>query len=139
MDDIIKNILVLIGGIALGMISIPIVGQLVWIWIPLPEDVNTFNNETRQISMSLLESKHYVAPLLAHVISVFITSFFIARFAPIKKMAMISLATFCYFGLALVSHYFNSPPKWFVWTDLSLSYLPFAYFGYIVGNKQKNS
>lgn len=129
MNPTIKNILIVISGIFVGSIvnmAIILMGTSI---IKLPEGIDPANVDSLKQEMHLLETKHFIAPLLAHALGSFTGAFVVSKFAVSKKMFLAMLIGF-FFLLGGISNVFSFPaPTWFCILDLVLAYLPMAYIG----------
>jgi len=79
MIKILRNILALVIGAALGM---ALNGWLIGIsnsLIPLPEDVNPSNLKSIQTHIHLYSLKHFVMPFWAHALGTFVSAFVAAK------------------------------------------------------------
>lgn len=129
MNPTIKNILIVISGIFVGSIvnmAIILMGTSI---IKLPEGIDPANVDSLKQEMHLLETKHFIAPFLAHALGSFTGAFVVSKFAVSKKMFLAMLIGF-FFLLGGISNVFSFPaPTWFCILDLVLAYLPMAYIG----------
>lgn len=129
MNPTIKNILIVISGIVVGSIvnmAIILMGTSI---IKLPEGIDPANVDSLKQGMHLLETKHFIAPFLAHALGSFTGAFVVSKFAVSKKMFLAMLIGF-FFLLGGISNVFSFPaPTWFCILDLVLAYLPMAYLG----------
>ncbi|SHJ13694.1 hypothetical protein [Flavobacterium terrae] len=130
MNPTIKNILIVISGIFVGSIvnmAIILMGTSI---IKLPEGIDPANVDSLKQGMHLLETKHFIAPFLAHALGSFTGAFVVSKFAVSKKMFLAMLIGF-FFLLGGISNVFSFPaPTWFCILDLALAYLPMAYLGF---------
>lgn len=130
MKEIIKNILILLGGIVVGglvnMAIVMVSGSI----IPPPEGADLTTMEGLEKSMHLFRPIHFLMPFLAHALGTLtgaaLTSYFIKRDA--LKWALTVGAFFLLGGIANAT--MLPSPLWFNVVDLGLAYLPMAYIGW---------
>ncbi|WP_276361454.1 hypothetical protein [Daejeonella sp. H1SJ63] len=128
MGSIINNILVVLAACFLGSLvnmGIIMVGGSI---IPPPDGADITNMEGLRASMHLFGPRHFLMPFVAHAIGTFTGAFVAAKFATGHQMkfAMGISAFFLAGGIANV--YMLPGPLWFSIVDLSLAYIPMAYF-----------
>jgi hypothetical protein len=129
MNPILRNILAVFAGIAIGSVVnmgiIMISGSI----IPPPEGVDVANTESLKAGMHLFEPKHFLFPFLAHALGTLIGAFAAARIAATNKMkfALAIGAFFLLGGIWAVK--MLSSPIWFAVVDLVAAYIPMGWLG----------
>ena len=129
MIKILRNILALVIGAALGMALnrwlIGISNSL----IPLPEDVNPSNLKSIQTHIHLYSLKHFVMPFWAHALGTFVSAFVAAKIwigDPMIPGYIFGLF-FLIGGITMV--YFIKSPILPSMVDLLFAYLPMGWLG----------
>ena len=125
---ILKNIFAVILGWIIGsLLNMGLVelGNLVF---PI-KGVNRNSMEELAIVIPTLNASYFIFPFLAHALGTFLGAFIAWNIASSHKMriAMTIGGLFLLGGFAV--NYLLPGPKWFTILDLTLSYLPMAYFG----------
>ena len=125
---ILKNIFAVILGWIIGsLLNMGLVelGNLVF---PI-KGVNRNSMEELAIVISTLNATYFIFPFLAHALGTFLGAFIAWNIASSHKMriAMTIGGLFLLGGFAV--NYLLPGPKWFTILDITLSYLPMAYFG----------
>ncbi len=138
MNPIIRNILALIAGVAIGSL---LNGMLITFGhnlISLPAGVS--NTEAGlKAGIHLFEPKHFLFPFLAHALGTFVGAFITALTAANRKMlfAMIIGVLFLIGGAMMVQ--MLPAPMWFNITDLVLAYIPMAWIGGKTGSRKRKT
>jgi len=137
MNPILRNILAVIIGVAVGAF---VNGQLIGIssiLVPLPEGVNPEDFESIKENIHRYEPIHFLMPFLAHALGTFIgallTAFIAATHKKIFALAIGGL--FLIGGIAAII--LIGGPVWFSATDLILAYLPMAWLAGIIATRKK--
>ena len=125
---ILKNIFAVIVGWILGSflnMGLVELGNLVF---PI-KGVNMNSMEELAIVIPTLSATYFIFPFLAHALGTFLGAFIAWNIASSHKMriAMTIGGLFLLAGIAV--NYLLPGPKCFTIIDLTLSYLPMAYFG----------
>ena len=125
---ILKNIFAVILGWIIGSflnMGLVELGNLVF---PI-KGVNRNSMEELAVVISTLNATYFIFPFLAHALGTFLGAFIAWNIASSHKMriAMTIGGLFLLGGFAV--NYLLPGPKWFTILDLTLSYLPMAYFG----------
>lgn len=130
MHPILRNILAVLAGLAIGSIVnmglITAGGSL----IPPPAGADTGTTEGLKAAMHLFEAKHFLFPFLAHALGTFVGAAVAARLAASRQLslAMVIGAAFFAGGLAMVL--MLPSPLWFDALDLGIAYIPMAWLGW---------
>lgn len=128
MHPVIRNILAIIAGIAIGSLVNGILVSLSNIIIPLPAGVSN-TEEGLKSGIHLFEPKHFLFPFLAHALGTLTGAWTAALIAANRKMlfAFVIGVAFLIGGIMMVQ--MLSAPQWFNITDLTLAYIPMAWIG----------
>ncbi|GAB3194319.1 putative membrane protein YqgA involved in biofilm formation [Pontibacter aydingkolensis] len=137
MNPILRNILAVIAGFAIGSIVnmgiISVSGSI----IPPPAGADVTTMEGLQASMHLFEIKHFIFPFLAHALGTLVGAFLAAKIAATHKMKF-ALAVGVFFLAGGIASVFMLPsPIWYAIVDLVGAYIPMAYLAgkLAAGNK----
>lgn len=133
MPNLLRNVLALVAGVALGgvvnMALITISPSL----IPPPPGVDVTRAESLSNAMHLFEPRHFVMPFLAHAIGTLVgalAAFLIAATHKVKVAYVIGALFLCG-GVA--ASFLIPAPAWFIALDLLAAYLPMAWLGVQIG------
>jgi len=129
MNSTIKNILAVISGIVVGstinMGLIMISGSI----IPPPDGADVTTMEGLKESIHLFQPEHFIFPFLAHALGAFTGACMSALIAANHKM-IFALSIGAFFFLGGIANAFMLPaPTWFIVLDLAGAYIPMAWFG----------
>jgi hypothetical protein len=129
MNPIVRNILAVIIGIAVGMVVNMALVMSASSIIPLPEGIDVMDPESIAKFMPQFETKHFIMPFLAHALGTFFGAYAAALVSKSRHMtfAMVIGLFFLIGGVANIMM-IPSTPTWFIGVDLALAYLPFAWF-----------
>jgi len=122
MNPIFKNIIAVVLGIAIGMIVNMGLIMLGSILLPIPEGVDPMNANNWELIQFLF-------PFLAHALGTLAGAYSAAKLAANHhmKFALFIGVWFLAGGIAMV--FILPAPKWFVFSDLILAYIPMSYLG----------
>jgi hypothetical protein len=137
MPNLLRNVLALLAGIAIGggvnMALITLSPQL----IPPPAGVDVSSAEGLSKAMHLFQPRHFIMPFLAHAVGTLagaLAAYLIA--ASYKaQIAYVIGAVFLCGGVA--ASFMIPAPTWFIALDLSAAYLPMAWLGIRIGTRMK--
>ena len=129
MNPILRNILAVIAGFAVGSavnMGIITISELI---IPPPDGIDTTTMEGLEAGMHLFEAKHFIFPFLAHALGTLVGAYLAALIAASYKMtfAIVIGAFFMIGGIMMV--FMLPSPLVFTIIDLGLAYLPMAWIG----------
>lgn len=129
MHPILKNILAVIAGIAIGSFVNSSIVSVSGSLIPLPEGVDPNDIESIKASIHLFETKHFILPFLAHALGTLVGAFVAAKLAVTNKMSYaIGIGVFFLLGGIFMVIYVPSPIG-FTILDLAVAYIPMGYLG----------
>ena len=135
MPQLLRNVLALLAGIAIGggvnMALITLSPSL----IPPPAGVDVNSAESLSKAMHLFEPRHFVMPFLAHALGTLAGALVAYMIAATYKapMAYVVGAVFLCGGVA--ASLMIPAPAWFIALDLLAAYLPMAWWGVQIGSR----
>ena len=133
MPNLLRNVLALVAGVAIGgvvnMALITISPSL----IPPPPGVDVTKAESLSNAMHLFEPRHFVMPFLAHAVGTLVGALAAFLIAATHKapIAYVIGALFLCGGVA--ASFLIPAPAWFIGLDLLAAYLPMAWLGVQIG------
>ena len=135
--NLLKNVLGLIGGFIIGAtinMGLILLGPH---FIPPPEGMDQTTPEGLKAGFHLLESKHFVFPLLAHALGTLAGAFICARIAATLKRELALVIGFIFLsgGISMVDSY--GGPLWFKIIDLGFAYIPMAIVGWSLAQRRQ--
>jgi hypothetical protein len=137
MPNLLRNVLALLAGIAIGggvnMALITLSPSL----IPPPAGVDVSSAEGLSRAMRLFEPRHFIMPFLAHAVGTLagaLAAYLIAA-SYRAQIAYVIGAVFLCGGLA--ASFMIPAPTWFIALDLSAAYLPMAWLAIQIGARMK--
>ncbi len=129
MNPILKNILAVLTGLVVGSIVNMSLIMMSGSVIAAPPGADLTTTDGLKASMALMQPQHFIFPFLAHALGTLVGAYLAARIAATRKMAM-AITIGCFFLAGGITNIVLLPsPLWFNVLDLSLAYLPMAYFG----------
>ena len=133
MPNLLRNLLALLAGIAIGggvnMALITLSPSL----IPPPAGVDVSTAEGLSKAMHLFEPRHFIMPFLAHAVGTLagaLAAYLIAA-SHKARIAYVIGAVFLCGGVA--AGFMIPAPTWFIALDLLAAYLPMAWLGNQIG------
>ncbi len=136
MNPILKNILAVFAGLAVGMV---VNGALVGISgsiISVPEGVDPNDLESIKANMHLYSPKHFVMPFLAHALGTLAGAFTAVKIAASQHLKLaLGIGAFFLIGGVMMVQMIPTTPTWFAALDLIGAYLPMAWLGAKLANK----
>ena len=137
MPNLLRNVLAVVAGIAIGGVVNMALITLSPSLIPPPAGVDVTDAESLGKAMHLFEPRHFVMPFLAHAVGTFagaLAAYLIAA----TYNAPIAYAIGAFFLCGGVAASFLIPaPTWFIALDLLGAYLPMAWLGIQIGARMK--
>jgi len=129
MNPILKNVLAVVAGVAVGMLVNFGLVTISGIVIPPPEGVITNDMESLAKSMHLFEARHFIFPFLAHALGTLVAALVAAKMAVSHHMQL-ALGIGAFFLLGGIAAVTMLPaPLWFEVLDLVGAYLPMGWLG----------
>ena len=137
MPNLLRNVLALLAGIAIGggiNTALITVSPLL---IPPPAGVDVTSAEGLSKGMHLFETRHFIMPFLAHAVGTLagaLAAYLIAAsYKP--QIAYVIGAVFLCGGV--VASFMIPAPTWFIALDLLAAYLPMAWLAIQIGTRMK--
>ncbi|MDH3381365.1 MAG: hypothetical protein OEL54_01585 [Flavobacteriaceae bacterium] len=129
MNSKVRNVLAIIVGLIIGSfvnMGLIMISSSV---IQPPDGADVTTMEGLKASIHLFEPKHFLFPFLAHALGTFVGSLLSAVIAANNKMIFaIVIGVFFLMG-GIINSFLLPAPKWFIFTDLILAYIPMAWIG----------
>ena len=137
MPDLLRNVLAVLAGIAIGggvnMALITLSPSL----IPPPAGVDVSDAESLRRAIHLFEPRHFMMPFLAHALGT-LAGALAAYLIAASYRARIAYVIGVFFLCGGVAASFMIPaPGWFIALDLLAAYLPMAWLGIRIGNRMQ--
>jgi hypothetical protein len=135
--DLLRNVLALLAGIAVGGgVNMALITLSPWL-VPPPAGVDVSSAEGLGRAMHLFEPRHFIMPFLAHAVGTLAGALAAYQTAASHKgrIAYVIGAIFLRGGLA--ASFLIPAPTWFIALDLSAAYLPMAWLATQVGTRMK--
>ena len=139
MPNLLRNILAVIAGLAIGGTVNMALVALSSVIIPPPPGVDVNNAESLKNAMHLFEPRHFIMPFLAHAIGTLagaLAAYLIAA-THRTRIAYVIGALFLCGGVAAA--FMIPAPAWFIALDLLVAYLPMAWLAIWAGARMKGS
>lgn len=133
MPTLLRNVLAVIVGIAIGGLvntALITVGPSL---IPPPPGVNVNSAESLAKSMHLFEPRHFVMPFLAHAIGTLAGALAAYLIAATHKRALAYAIGVVFLCGGVAASFMIPAPAWFIALDLLLAYLPMAWLATRIG------
>ena len=128
MNPILRNIIAVILGLAVGMVvnmSLVNAGHNMY---PVP-GLDPNDMESMAAIFPTLEFKYFIFPFLAHALGTFVGALVAAFIAASHKMKF-AIAIGCFFLLGgIMVNYLIRGPIWFIALDIIVAYIPMAWIG----------
>ncbi|QOL25077.1 hypothetical protein LP316_12300 [Thalassotalea sp. LPB0316] len=134
----IRNTFVLLGGIVLGSTVNMLIIALGAEVIPPPPGVNANSVESIAQSMHLYQTKHFLAPLLAHALGALSGAYFVAKLATEHQFPFAMFVGVLFLAGGITMAYQLPAPLWFTVIDIVCCYIPMAWFGYRFATRSSN-
>ena len=137
MPNLVRNVLALLAGIAIGgVVNMALITLSPW-FIPPPAGVDVSSAEGLSRAMHLFEPRHFIMPFLAHAVGTLAGALAAYRISASHRarIAYVIGAVFLCGGLA--ASFLIPAPTWFIALDLSAAYLPMAWLGIQIGTRMK--
>jgi len=130
MNPILRNVMAVIAGVAVGVFINGGLVQLGTGLIPSPVKVTPDNLAAIAESLHLFEPKHYIFPYLAHALGTLVGAFAAVKLSSNKHIGF-GLGIGIFFLVGGITAATMIPAQtWFVALDLLTAYLPMGFFGW---------
>ena len=135
MPTLLRNVLAILAGIAVGSVVNMGLIMLSPSLIPPPAGVNVSDPESMKASIHLFEPRHFVMPFLAHALGT-LAGALVAYLVAATHRARMAYAIGVVFLLGGVAASFMIPaPAWFIALDLLAAYIPMAWLSVRIGER----
>ncbi len=136
MNKIARNILAVLAGLVVGgKVNMILIENSARIIAP-PSGVDVKTVEGLKAGIHLFEPKHFIMPFLAHALGTFIGALLASIIAGSNHMRIALGIGVVFFIGGAVAVYMLPAPLWFNVVDLVFAYLPMAYLGAKITQKQ---
>ena len=133
MPGLLRNILAIVAGLAVGSVVNMAIVTLGPALIPPPAGVDPTNAESLAGAMHLFQPRHFVMPFLAHALGT-LAGALVAWLIAASHKARFAYAIGAVFLCGGIAACFMIPaPAWFMALDLILAYLPMAWLATRLG------
>lgn len=139
MNPLIRNIMAVVGGVAVGsLVNMGLITLSPSI-IPPPEGIDPTQVEDIKSVIHLFEPKHYIIPFLAHALGTLVGAFVAAKFSATHHLvcALIVGGYFLLGGVA--ANMMLGSPTWYWAVDVLFAYIPMAFIGARLAGKRNSS
>ena len=137
MPNLLRNVLAILAGIAIGG---GVNGALITLspsLIPPPAGVDVNNAESLSKAMHLFEPRHFVMPFLAHAVGTLAGALAAYLIAASYKAQMAYLIGAVFLCGGVAASFMIPAPTWFIALDLLAAYLPMSWLSIQIGNRMK--
>lgn len=136
MNPIIRNILAVLAGVAVGTIVNMGFIQLGGSMMPPPEGIDPSDMDSLKANMHLLEPKHFLFPFLAHALGTLTGAYTAVRFAA-SHHKYFGIGIGVWFSLGgMAAIFLIGGPLWFSVVDLLFAYIPMGLLGWYLAKKE---
>lgn len=137
MPNLLRNVLAIVAGIAIGGgVNMAII-TLSPMFIPPPAGVDVSSAESLREAIHLFEPRHFIMPFLAHALGT-LAGALVAYVVAASYKAIIAYVIGAIFLCGGIAASFMIPaPIWFIALDLLAAYLPMAWLGIRIGTHMK--
>lgn len=139
MRDLLKLLAVCVLAVVVGSV---VNGAIITIGprlIPPPEGADMTTAEGIAAAMPLLQPRHFLAPFVAHAAGTLVAAFLGARLLPQRRLSVGAVVGLLFLAGGIAASQMIPAPGWFVATDLLLAYLPMAWLGVRLAQRNPNS
>jgi len=137
MPNLLRNVLAILAGIAIGggvnMALITLSPSL----IPPPTGVDVNNAESLSKAMHLFEPRHFVMPFLAHAVGTLAGALAAYLIAATYRVPIAYLIGAVFLCGGVAASFMIPAPTWFIALDLLAAYLPMAWLSIQIGTRVK--
>ncbi len=137
MPNLLRNVLALVAGIAIGggvnMALIMLSPSL----IPPPAGVDVSSTESVSTAMHLFEPRHFIMPFLAHALGTLAGALIAYLIAATWKVQMAYLIGAAFLCGGVAASFMIPAPTWYIALDLLAAYLPMAWLGIQIGARMQ--
>jgi hypothetical protein len=137
MPNLLRNVLAILAGIAIGVGVNTALITLSPSLIPPPTGVDVNNAESLSKAMHLFEPRHFVMPFLAHAVGTLAGALAAYLIAASYKAQIAYLIGAVFLCGGVAASFMIPAPTWFIALDLLAAYLPMAWLSIQIGNRMK--
>jgi hypothetical protein len=137
MPNMLRNVLALLAGFAVGSVVNIVLITLSPSIIPPPAGVDVTKAESLSKSLHLFEPKHFVMPFLAHGVGTLVGALAAYLIAATYKTRIAYAIGALFLCGGLAASFMIPAPAWFIALDLLAAYLPMAWLGIQIGDRIK--
>ena len=128
---IVRNIAAVVLGLIIGSIVNMAIIMISGSIIPPPEGTDLTTMEGLKEAMTIMQPKHFIMPFLAHAIGTLVGAVIAAAIGTEKRKLTLALIVGGFFLIGGISNVIMLPsPMWFNAVDLIFAYIPMAWLGY---------
>ena len=137
MPNLLRNVLAVVVGIAIGGVVNMALVTISPMLIPTPAGVDVNDTESLAKGIHLFEPRHFLMPFLAHALGTFVGAL-VAYLLAASYKTQLSYAIGAVFLCGGIAASFMIPaPTWFIALDLLTAYLPMAWLAVRIGSRTK--
>jgi hypothetical protein len=126
---LLKDTLLFVAALVLGMIvNMSLVYAGIY-WIPLPAGADVTTRDGLQAALPLMGYQHFIFPFLAHALGTLVGAYVVTRWVSARKQRRAYMVGAIFFIGGLMNIIGMPSPLWFSIADLSLAYFPMAWLG----------
>lgn len=122
MTNIMRNVLAVLAGIAIGAVVNMVLVALGSSLVPPP-------------AMNLLEPRHFVMPFLAHALGTLAGALAAYLIASNRKRQLAYIVGAVFFCGGIGATFMIPAPAWFIALDLVVAYIPMTWLGILIGSR----
>lgn len=137
MLNILRNVLAVIAGIAIGSVVNMALITLSPSLIPPPAGVDVSNAESLAGAIHLFQPRHFIMPFLAHALGTLAGAFTAYLIAATHKARIAYVIGIVFLCGGVAASLMIPAPVWFIALDLLAAYLPMAWLGIQIGKRMK--
>jgi hypothetical protein len=123
-----KNLLVGVGAVLAGGLTIALMETLGHSLVPPPTAMNPEDLESIKTHAHLISPGSHALVIIAHALGAFVAGFIVAKWSGDKHRAMVHIMGFVFTIIVAINLFILPHPWWFIIADLCVC-LPFAILG----------
>lgn len=135
MRTVLRNVLCVIAGIAVGSVVNMALVMLGPVLIPPPPGVDMTKTETLAAAIAQLEPRHFVMPFLAHALGTLAGALAAYLVAASRKVLFAWGIGVVFLAGGIAACFMIPAPAWFMALDLLAAYLPMAWLAIQLGRR----
>ena len=129
MANVIRNVLAVLAGIAIGgIVNMALITLIPWL-VPPPAGVDVNSAESLGNAMHLFEPRYFAMPFLAHALGTLAGALAACVIATNRRAQMAYLVGAVFLCGGVGASFMVPAPTWFIALDLLAAYLPMAWLG----------